>query len=222
MVIAGTWDRSKDCVCWKRCSSNSCASEMPHSTERVHNRLFSASSLAWISKGGREPNSFPEWDLCSWMPLGIQTTESQQISVTKDILSCAWHPVPFTVPLCALLWGNTVALLQKWERQGLKQFSDRPYPTMYLQGQGFRWGVTEQWLQTTLFQRFFRSSGFGGILQVMQPHLHANLRQPAAAPGLMWKARFMEVWVKHATVQLPWHTNMNATPTTVEQVAIII
>jgi len=48
------------------------------------------------------------------------------------------------------------------------------------------------------------------------------VRQAAAAPGWMWKARFMEVFVEHAAVQMPGHTNMNATPTAVEQVADIV
>lgn len=119
---------------------------------------LAANSLAWISKGSREPNSIPEWDLCSWMPLGIQSTESRQISVTKDILYCGWHPVPFTAPLCALLWGTQLLCCRtgKAEIESILHCKDRPHPTVYLQGQGFRWRVTEQWLQTMLSQCFFR------------------------------------------------------------------
>lgn len=158
MVVAGSWDHSKDYVCWKRCSSNSCASAMPHLAECVHDWLFrpthwpgspkAVGSLIPFQNETYAPECF--WESKALSPNKFQW---QKIYCPVDGIQC--HSQCLCVPFSG---GHSCSAAGR-ERQRLNQFSavkDRPRPTMCLQGQGFRWRISEQWLQTTLFQCFFR------------------------------------------------------------------
>lgn len=171
-MVAGTRDHSSDHVCWKRCSSNSCASEMLHLAECVHH-LFQPTHWPGSPKAVRA-QFLSRMRFMLLNAFGNPEHWVSTNSVTKNILSCAWHPVPFIVPQRALLW-ETLALLQKWGRQRLSQFSNWPYPTIYLQGQGFRWRVAEQWLQTTLFCCFFRIIKGAAIKAAPSPYRPAAI-----------------------------------------------